>query len=129
MSLRLQVKKSAPALPIKLGSDRLRLQKTDFDTKHLKNLNFNKKSSINLDFVHKTGKNIGKYSSVAEPKLFISGSNFVHNFGSGSSSSSSESTAIYCHLKLKYRRTGTILIGRNELFFVLASSKLTVENV
>ena len=41
--LRLQVKKNLLRLHLnKHCADRLRLQKTDFDTKHLKNLNFNK---------------------------------------------------------------------------------------
>ena len=45
-----------------LGSNRLRLQTTDFDIKHLKNLNFNfKKASVNLDFVPKTEKTYKKW--------------------------------------------------------------------
>ena len=42
----------------KHGYDRLLLQKTDFVTTHMKNLNFNKKASINLDLVPKMGKKI-----------------------------------------------------------------------
>ena len=56
---------SAPAPgktnPAPTGSYRLRLQTTDFDTKHLKNINFNIKiASVNLDFVPKTEK-LAKY--------------------------------------------------------------------
>ena len=47
--------------PKKLSSDRLRLQKTDYDTKHLKKLNFiNKKVSITIDFVPTTEKTLEK---------------------------------------------------------------------
>ena len=58
---------------------RFRLQITDFDTKYLKNLNFNEKASINLDFVRKTvSKNlfrfnltvgIGSTSTIDYPKI------------------------------------------------------------
>ena len=41
--------------------------------------------------------------SVAEPKLFICGSDFVHNFGSGLA------TALYCEIKLFYH-SRTIII-------------------
>ena len=67
--------------------------------------------------------------SVAEPKLFIFGSDstFDHNFGSGSSSS-------YSHI-LPRKSVGTITVGstlRNmsqwRFFFILASSRLTAVN-
>ena len=63
-------------------------------------------------------------SSVAEPKLFIfcSGSDFGHNFGSGSSSSYSHILALLKHYYYTNR-------GSNDLFFIVASSKLTAENV
>ena len=55
--------------------------------------------------------------------IFGSGSDFVHNFGS---------SYIYCHLKLFYSITVVLYYcnrGRNELSYVLASSKRTAENV
>ena len=64
--------------------------------------------------------------SVAEPKLFIFGSGSDLAIISGSVSSSS-----YSHiLALKtVINTSTILIEEiNDLFFILASSKLTAEN-
>ena len=51
-------------------------------------------------------KNRGITTSVAEPKLFISGSAFDHNFGSGSSSSYSHILA----LKTVLKHYSTILI-------------------
>ena len=49
----------------------LRLQKTNFDTKHQKNLNFHlKKSPIHLDFVSKTEKNLKNTFSVSK-NLFL----------------------------------------------------------
>ena len=46
--------------PINTGSMVSRLQKIDFYTKHMTNLNFNKNVSINLDFVPKTEKTLEK---------------------------------------------------------------------
>ena len=70
---------------------------------------------------------LGLMISVAEPTLFISGSTFVPYFDSGSSSRN-----IHCHLQLlsksstyQYHING----GRNIVFFILASSKLTAENI
>ena len=64
-------------------------------------------------------------SSVAEPKLFISGSDFGHYFGSGSGSSSSYSHLLALKTVLKHYTNR----GSNDLFFILASPKLTSENV
>ena len=66
------------------------------------------------------------FSSVAEPKLFIfgsgSGSPFVHNFGYGSGSSS-------CHFKLHFNNCTRRNMYKLRFFFILASSKLTAENI
>ena len=89
----------------------------------------------NID--HKEVKEVKQYaniytevillSSVAETKLFIfgSGSDFDHNFSSGSGSSYSYILALKTVLKHLYSTNR----GRNYLFFILASSKLTAENV
>ena len=60
---------SAPITPIKARLHRLRLQNTDFDTKHLKNLK--KEASINLDFVPKTKKNYKKIDLMSIKKLIL----------------------------------------------------------
>ena len=64
------------------------------------------------------------FISVAEPKLFIFGSgfDFGHNFGS---SYSHILLALITVLKHYYYTNR----GSNDLFFILASSKLTAENV